>query len=99
MISTIQTNMITPEETLALSAFEDDILDLIEKREKFTQSDLQGAVGAIVIKLYRWGKSEGLKSVANLLPVCPVCGIKATRMDYHMEKHNNKKQTYDKQRL
>ena len=35
------------------SEFEDEILDLIDNRDDFTRSDLQGIVSALVMKIRR----------------------------------------------
>ena len=45
------------DQILPLSKFEDQILDLIENKDEFTQSDLQGVVQALVLKIYQDGKS------------------------------------------
>lgn len=43
--------MITQEKLLQDNEYESEILDLIENHEEYTQSDLQGIVGAIVLKI------------------------------------------------
>lgn len=48
--------MITKEQILKNSKYEDEILDLIDNRDDFTRSDLQGAVSAIVLKIQREAK-------------------------------------------
>jgi hypothetical protein len=45
------------DQILLLSKFEDQILDLIENKDEFTQSDLQGVVQALVLNIYQVGKS------------------------------------------
>jgi hypothetical protein len=45
------------DQILLLSEFEDQILDLIANKDEFTQSDLQGVVQALVLKIYQAGKS------------------------------------------
>jgi uncharacterized protein YfkK (UPF0435 family) len=38
-------------EIMKLSSYEDEILDLIQRRDEFTTSDLQAIVGALVRKI------------------------------------------------
>jgi len=45
------------DQILFLSKFEDQILDLIADKDEFTQSDLQGVVAALVLKIYQAGKN------------------------------------------
>jgi hypothetical protein len=50
--------MITKEQTILLSKYEDKILDLIENQLRndentLTQSDLQGVITALVMSIYR----------------------------------------------
>jgi hypothetical protein len=40
-----------PTTQLSASAFEDELLELIDNRDEFTRSDLQGIVGALVRKI------------------------------------------------
>lgn len=49
-------------EVLLLSTYEDDILDLVQQADKLTTSDLQGAVQAIVRKIYN-AKIEDFKDL------------------------------------
>ena len=58
--------MITKEEILLLSPFENEILELIENQmstdgRDLTQSDLQGVVSVIVRKIYNKGKEATQK--------------------------------------
>lgn len=39
-----------------LSTLEDKILNLIDERDDYTRSDLQGVVTAIVLQIYKAGK-------------------------------------------
>lgn len=48
------------KEIIAISNYEDEILDLIENQEDMTRSDLQGVVGALVMNIYRTGVSRDL---------------------------------------
>ena len=41
--------------------FEEEILELIDNQDKFTRSDLQGIVTALVNNIYTTGKKEGVK--------------------------------------
>ena len=55
--------MITKEQVLLLSPFEDEILELIEDQVRndgnsLNQSDLQGSVMVIVMKIYNAGKKH-----------------------------------------
>ena len=45
-----------------LSKFEDEILELINYRDDFTTSDLQGVVTVIVSKIYQLGKNDYIKA-------------------------------------
>jgi hypothetical protein len=45
--------MVTPEEILKNSAYDDEILELIDNQDDYTRSDLQGRVGAIVLNIVR----------------------------------------------
>ena len=49
--------MISKEEMLLLSKYEDEILDVIYNQDEFTTSDLQGRVSAIVRSIYRDGQN------------------------------------------
>lgn len=40
------------KKTKMLSEYEDRILDLIDNRDDFTRSDLQGCAGAIVLSMF-----------------------------------------------
>lgn len=43
--------MITQEQIVQNSQYESEILELIENHDEYTQSDLQGIVGAIILKI------------------------------------------------
>lgn len=43
---------------LSLNKYVGEILDIIDRRDDFTQSDLQGVVDAIVMNVYREGKAK-----------------------------------------
>lgn len=47
------------KEIIMRSQFEDEILSLIDEQANFTRSDLQGIVGALVIKILEKGKEMG----------------------------------------
>lgn len=53
--------MINP---ILTSKYEDEILDLVDNRDKFTRSDLQGVVSALVNKIMERGH-EILKEKEN----------------------------------
>lgn len=57
--------MINP---LLTSKYEDEILDLIDKRDEFTRSDLQGVVTVLVSKIMRQGH-EILSEVEKKPPI------------------------------
>lgn len=48
----------TPEEIIALSIFENELLDIVYHQEEMTTSDLQGAIQAQVYLIYRLGKDK-----------------------------------------
>lgn len=56
--------MRTKEEILLLSKYESEILDIIYNQEEFTTSDLQGAVQAVVLNIYREGQKAATKKEA-----------------------------------
>ena len=43
--------MISTEQTLKEMKYVDEILDIIDNKDEFTQSDLQGVLGALVKKI------------------------------------------------
>lgn len=55
--------MSEPRYTKQQSDFEDAILDLIDNRDDYTRSDLQGAVSAIVLRIQ--GQHEALRIVSE----------------------------------
>ena len=79
--------MITKEQVLLLSPFEDEILELIEDQVRnddnsLTQSDLQGSVMVIVMKIYNAGKKyheELEQSKKNGIGVKTIEKIKAEK--------------------
>lgn len=50
--------MITAEEILRNSRYEDEILEVVDNQDNYTRSDLQGRVGAIVLNIVRESKSN-----------------------------------------
>ncbi len=48
------------KEILALSKYEDEILNLIDEQPDMTRSDLQGVVAALIMNIYREGVSRNL---------------------------------------
>lgn len=52
------------EELKVLIRAESDLLDIIEHKDEFAHSDLQGAIGAVVLSVYRQGKG-GNHAVSN----------------------------------
>ncbi len=44
---------------MLISQYEDRILELIDNQDKFTRSDLQGAVGAVIINILNTGIKMG----------------------------------------
>jgi hypothetical protein len=50
-------DLLDRENVRLINEFENEILELIDNQEKFTRSDLQGAVGALVIKILNKGIS------------------------------------------
>ena len=68
--------MTTKEQVLLLSPFEDEILELIEDQVRnddnsLTQSDLQGSVMVIVMKIYNAGKKDHAKVKKHNNEYCP----------------------------
>lgn len=49
--------MITKEQIIKNNKYENEILELIDNRDDFTRSDLQGIVSAIVLKIQREAKT------------------------------------------
>ena len=52
-------DLLDTNNVMLISQYEDRILELIENQDKFTRSDLQGAVGAVVINILNTGISMG----------------------------------------
>lgn len=48
----------TNKELLKIMEYSDSILDIINKRDQFTQSDLQAAVDAVVHKIIKETKEQ-----------------------------------------
>jgi hypothetical protein len=55
------------EEILQNSKYEDAILELIDNQNKFTRSDLQGAVSALVSKIRIETKADWTKTIVTTL--------------------------------
>jgi len=51
--------MYTREETIYFLEQSDKILDIIEHKDDFTQSDLQGVIEAVIMSTYLKGKESG----------------------------------------
>lgn len=47
--------------------FENQILDMIDNRDEFTRSDLQGVVGALVCNIYQSGRDFDGMSFTEIL--------------------------------
>ena len=59
----VNTTVAEEEEILINNEYESSILDLIDNRDEFTRSDLQGCVGAVVLKIVRETKERTLESI------------------------------------
>jgi len=54
--------MISKEKMQIVNEYSDEILELIDNREEFTRSDLQGIVEALVMKILKDGGKKWLKA-------------------------------------
>ncbi len=55
------------KEVVAIMDFSSRLLDICENRDEFTQSDLQGAIDAVVLDAVRWGRINPKKEEQRIV--------------------------------